>query len=281
MDTSAHKDVQRIECTPNTPIVVKAETATVLKADTTSLSKLASQGTSPRVIETSSIEHCKETGIFTKYPAHAETVTTQADDSVSRPYNKQLALHVVTANENTSQSPNLDECSKPPNDASQGTTQTNNDAPAKRAVMCPEDSLVLLQYPWKCELNVKLDRIQPLEIDIWSKKVCNYHVFSTFKVDTPIISDVKGYGLRKRPIKVEPQVEGLDEDKMDQLIDHAKALIDMAKTFVTKPVSHKQPRKQPTAKPIKSSDKAQALDILHGVTMNKLATLHVETDGTS
>ena len=118
----ARKDVQRIECTPNTPIVVKAESATALKADTTDSSKLASQGTSPRVIETSSIEHCKETGIVTKPPAHAETVSTQADDSVSGPSNKQLALHVVTANENASQKPNLDECSKPPNNASQCTT---------------------------------------------------------------------------------------------------------------------------------------------------------------
>ena len=92
---------------------------------------------------------------------------------------------------------------------------------------------------------------------------------------------MKGYGLCKRPIKVEPQVEDLDEDKTDQLIDHAKALIDTAKTFVTKPVSRKQPRKQPTAKPVKSGDKAQALDVLHGVTLNKLATLHVETNGTS
>ena len=140
---------------------------------------------------------------------------------------------------------------------------------------------MLLQYPLKCELNVKLDRIQPLEIDIWSKKVRNYHVFNTPKAVTSIISYVKGYGLCKRPIKVELQVEELDEDKMDQLIDHAKALIDTAKTFVTKPVSRKQPRKQPTAKPVKSGDKAQALDVHHGVTMNKLATLHVEMDGTS
>ena len=54
-DTLAHKDVKRIECTSNTPIVVKAETATALKADTTDLSKLASQDTSPRVIKTSSM----------------------------------------------------------------------------------------------------------------------------------------------------------------------------------------------------------------------------------
>ena len=80
---------------------------------------------------------------------------------------------------------------------------------------------------------------------------------------------------------MELQTDDLNEDKMDQLIDHAKALIDMAKTFVTKPVGRKQSRKQPTAKPVKSGIKPKALDVLHGVTMNKLATLHVETDGSS
>ena len=102
---------------------------------------------------------------------------------------------------------------------------------------------MLLQYPWKRELNVKLDRIQPLEIDIWSNKVGNYHVLTKPKEVTPIISKVKGYGLRTRPIKMEPPADDLNEDKTDQLIDQAHAPIDTAKTFVTKPVSHKHPRK--------------------------------------
>ena len=140
-------------------------------------------------------------------------------------------------------------------------------------------SLVLLHYPWKHEVNVKLDRIQPLEI--WSKKVGEYHVFSTPKEVTPIISEVKGYGLHKRPIKVEPPVDDLKEDNTDQLIDQAQALIDTAKTFVTKPVGQKQPRKQPTAKAAKSVDEPKALDILHNMTMNKLATFQVDMDGSS
>ena len=85
---------------------------------------------------------------------------------------------------------------------------------------------------------------------------------------------------------MEPQTDDLTErtpteDKTDQSIDHAKALINTAKTFVTKPVSRKHSRKQPTAEPAKADIKPKALDILHGVTMNKLATLHVETDGSS
>ena len=93
--------------------------------------------------------------------------------------------------------------------------------------------------------------------------------------------DVKGYDLRKRPTKVEPQMEDVSEDKMDQLIDHAQVLIDMAKTFVTKLVGHRQPKKQPAAKPVKSCKDTMALDVLHGMTMNKLTTLHVETDGSN
>ena len=61
-------------------------------------------------------------------------------------------------------------------------------------------------------------------------------------------------------------------DKTDQLIDQAHALIDMAKTFVTKPVSHKHPRKQ---RATKSEDEPKALDVLQDMTMNKFRTLHV------
>ena len=140
---------------------------------------------------------------------------------------------------------------------------------------------MLLQYLWKRELNVKLDRIQPLEIDIWSKKVHDYHVFTISKEVTPIISEVKGCGLHTRPIKVEAPADDLNDDKTDQLIDQAQALINMAKTFVTKPVNRKQPRKRPAVKMTKSEDEPKALDMLHDMTMNKLTTLHVETDGSN
>ena len=85
---------------------------------------------------------------------------------------------------------------------------------------------------------------------------------------------------------MEPQSDELTkknstEDQTDQLIHHAKALINTAKTFVTKPVSHKHDRKQPTALPVETDVKPKALDIHHRVTLNKLATLHMETDGSS
>ena len=80
---------------------------------------------------------------------------------------------------------------------------------------------------------------------------------------------------------MEPQTEDVSEDKTDQLIDHAQALIDTAKIFVTKPVGCKQPKKQPATKPVKSGKDPAALDVLHRVTMNKLTMLHVEVDGSN
>ena len=117
--------------------------------------------------------------------------------------------------------------------ASQSNIDIKDHITAKQPVTCPEDGLLLVQYPWKLELNVKLNHIQPLEIDIWSNKVGNYHVHTTPKEVIPIISEVKGYGLRTRPIKMEPPADDLNEDKTDQLIDQAHALIDTAKTFAT------------------------------------------------
>ena len=66
----------------------------------------------------------------------------------------------------------------------------------------------------------------------------------------------------------------------DQLIDQAHALIDTAKTFITKPVSHKHPRKRPM-KSAEASKVPKALDVLQDMTINKLRTLHVETDGSN
>ena len=79
---------------------------------------------------------------------------------------------------------------------------------------------------------------------------------------------------------MEPPVDDLNEDKTDQLIDQAHALIDTAKTFVAKPVSHKHPRKWPVtaAEPDKVP---KVLDVLQDMTINKLRTLHVETDGSN
>ena len=145
---------------------------------------------------------------------------------------------------------------------------------------------MLSQFPCKQQLAVKLDQIHPLEIDIWSKKVCNYYVYTIPKDVTPIISDIKGYGLWKRPIKEEPTSDEHPQktptdDNTDQLIDHTKVLIDTAKTFVTKLARHKHGRKHPATLSVETDVKPKALDVLHGATMNNLTTLQVETDGSS
>ena len=196
------------------------------------------------------------------------------------------ALHVVTKTEETASSllghdnsteklPNtMDKCS------------LEQDLHVETGVTCPEDGILLSQFPWKQQLAVKIDQIHLVEIDIWSKKVRDYYVYTILKCVTPIISDIKGYGLQKRPIKEEPPSDEQSQktptdDNTDQLIDHAKALIDTAKTFITKPVGHKHGRKHPATSPVETDVKPKALDVLHGETMNKLTTLQVETDGSS
>ena len=197
-DTLVRADLQRSENMTTSP-VVKDETATALKGDSTDVSKLVSQHSSTMGLKTSATDHCnaQETGIAVKKLKSAETVTALTEQSESKPPDNQPkpALHVVTKMEGTpSLKPGPDEnLESAPNSVEQHVSQQN--LHVKTAVTWPEDSLVLNQYPWKRELTVKLDRIQPLEIDIWSKKVWNYHVFSAPKEVTPIISDVKGYGL--------------------------------------------------------------------------------------
>ena len=148
------------------------------------MSKLVSQCTSTVELETSATEHsnAQETGIAVKKLESAETVTAQTEQSKSEQLDNQPkpALHVVTKMEGTpSLKPGSDEnLDSVPNNVNQRTSQQN--LHVKTAVICPEDSLVLNQDPWKRELTVKLDRIQPLEINIWSKKVWNYHVFSAY-----------------------------------------------------------------------------------------------------
>ena len=227
-----------LDCEPSTSSGVKVETVIVLNTDTTKCNadtNYISTGDD----KTSSPLQCVETGSGTKPQACTQSASIKEKNIEFESSNKQSqsALHVETSSEKQQTGLNPTERPDVITDADQSTTGTKDQATAKRLVTCPEDSLVLLQYPWKRKLNIKLDHIQPLEIDIWSNKVCEYHVFTKSKEVTPIISEVKGYGLHARPIKTEPPTDELNEDKTDQLIDQAHALIDTAKTFVTKPVS--------------------------------------------
>ena len=151
-----------------------------------------------------------------------------------------------------------------------------------RPVTCPEDGIILSHYPWKIKPEVHLERVSEIESDIWCNCVVDYYKFMPAPEVTPIISDVKGYGLRKRPIKEEFPLEDQSQSDTiatDKLIDQAKALINTVKTFVTKPVKRKHGSKSfSPSSTSKTQPKGNALDVLQEQTVHNLTTLHVGTD---
>ena len=76
--------------------------------------------------------------------------------------------------------------------------------------------------------------------------------------------------IKEEPTSDEHPQKTPTDDNTDQLIDHAKALIDTAKTFVTKLASCKHGRKHSVTLPVETDVKPKTLDMLHGETMNKL-----------
>ena len=153
-----------------------------------------------------------------------------------------------------------------------------------RPVTCPEDGIILSHYPWKSKPEVHLKRVSEIESDIWCNHVVDYYKFTSAPEVTPVITGVKGYGLRKRPIKEEFPLEDQSQSDTiatDKLIDQAKALINTAKTFVTKPVKRKHGSKSgfSPSSTSKTQPKGNALDVLQEQTVRNLTPLHVGTDG--
>ena len=140
------------------------------------------------------------------------------------------------------------------------------------------------QYPWKSKLEVHLERVSGIKSDIWCNRVVDYYKFTSAPEVTPVISDVKGDGLRKRQIKEEFPLEDQSQSDTiatDKLIDQAKALINTAKTFVTKPVKRKYGSKSFSPSSTgRTQPKGNALDALQEQTVRNLTTLCVGTDGT-
>ena len=184
-------------------------------------------------------------------------------------------LHVVT-----------EARSAPTTEAACPTTTTKTVITKPRPVTCLEDGIILSQYPWKSKLKVQLEWLSEIESDIWCNHVVNYYKFSSAPEVTPAISDVKGYGLCKRQLKEEFPLEDQSQSQTDtiatdQLIDEAKALINTAKTFITKPVKRKHGSKSfSRLSTNRILPKGNALDVLQEQTVRNLTTLHVETDGT-
>ena len=95
-------------------------------------------------------------------------------------------LHVVT------------EASLAPTTEVARTTSTTKTVTTKpHPAPCLEDCIILSQYPWKNKLEIHLKRLSEIELDIWCNRVVNYYKFSPAPEVTPVISDVKGYGLCK------------------------------------------------------------------------------------
>ena len=123
-----------------------------------------------------------------------------------------------------------------------------------------------------------------IESDIWCNSVTDYYKFTPTPEATPVINVIKGYGLCKRQSSEEFPLEDQsqpDTTATDQLIDQAKALINTAKTFVTKPVKRKHGSKSGSSSvsTSKTKPKVNALDVLQEQTVKNLTTLHVGTDG--
>ena len=93
--------------------------------------------------------------------------------------------------------------------------------PPIQPVTCPEDGLVLSNYPWKLKPKLVIEQLTSIEVDIWSNKVREYYVHTAAQNMAPIITDMKGYGLCSRSVKTKPDTpEPAKENiKTEQLID--------------------------------------------------------------
>ena len=212
-----------------------------------------------------------------------EVTETRLDDtSSSKITSAPLATHVPMTSDTTSVStkPELITSQTTPMMPTKQTEDSLQSSPPIPPVSCPEDGLVLSSYPWKLKPKLIIENLTSIELDIWSNKVHQYYVHTPTIEKAPIITDVKGYGLCSKPIESEPDtpVPAKSNNKPEQLMDQAQALIDKAKRFITKPVRAKHSRKRPH---LSNDDAPTALDALHDMTINKLSTLHVETDGTT
>ena len=150
-----------LDCEPSTSSGVKVETAIVLKTDATKLSNADTNYISTGDDRTSSTLQGVVTGSGTKPQACAQSASIEEKNIEFESSNKQSqsALHVETSSEKQKAGLNLTERPDVITDADQSTTCTKDQVTAKQLVTCPEDSLVLLQYPWKCKLIIKLDHI--------------------------------------------------------------------------------------------------------------------------
>ena len=142
-------------CEATTSTDVKDETAMLPKDVTKDLPKVDTHQAPSGDSRTSSPLQGAETRSDRKPQVCAQTLSIEKNNNEPKLSTMQLqsALHVETRSDKLTTT--LDSGhSNGTAQASQNDIDIKDHVPAKQPVTCPEDSLLLVQYPWKCELTV-------------------------------------------------------------------------------------------------------------------------------
>ena len=106
------------------------------------------------------------------------------------------------------------------------------------SISCPEDDLVLSQYPWKKSAVIKIDRLSELSIDLWCNKIPSYYEFTpvkpvesadVLKTEPPSTEDNNSTSKETSPSNYDAET---DVD-IDNLLQHAKSLVRKVKEELT------------------------------------------------
>ena len=124
---------------------------------------------------------------------------------------------------------------------------------------CPEDGLVLSQYPWTKTAVLKIDRLSSLSIDLWCNKISDYYQFTPVEVpvkrENVLLPDsevVEQMDKIRPPSPVNENNYETDTDvDIDNLLHHAETLVHQVKVELntgsdnpTKPQGTKQQSKK-------------------------------------
>ena len=133
--------------------------------------------------------------------------------------------------------------------------------PANQDVLftCPEDGLVLSQYPWTKSAVLKLVRLPSLTIDLWCNKIPDYYQFTPAELPvkcedvTLPAKDLVESVNKTQPLSPTTEKNSYDADTdvdIDNLLQHAKTLVQQVKvelnTGADNPTEIPQSAKPPT-----------------------------------
>ena len=166
---------------------------------------------------------------------------------------------------------------------------------------CPEDGLVLSQYPWKKSAMLKLDRLSSLSIDLWCNTIPDYYQFvpadtdALVKQENATVSNITtdNMGSSSPAKESENNYEADTDVDIDNLLHHTVTLVRQVKVELNTGNAEKPPeqgvsklrpkRKRPShvetstttntskkKKKASSNDVSAALDALHNQTLLQL-----------